>query len=42
MRRKDYAVTTYWYSSDPNGLGLTMPPIDERRKIVLRENSPSP
>ncbi len=38
----DYAVTTYWYSSDPNGLGLTMPPIDERRKIVLRENSPSP
>jgi hypothetical protein len=37
----DYAVTTYWYSSDPNGLGLTMPPIEERRKLVLRENPPA-
>ena len=34
----DYAVTTYWYSSDPAGEGFTMPPIDERRKLVLRTN----
>jgi hypothetical protein len=37
----DYAVTQYWYSSDPAGLGLAMPPIDQRQKIVLRENPPA-
>jgi len=36
----DYAITTYWYSSDPNGLGLPMPSIEDRRKVVLRENPP--
>ena len=36
----DYAVTTYWYASDPKGLGLAMPPIDERMKLVLHQNSP--
>jgi hypothetical protein len=30
-----------WYSSDPNGLGLTMPPLDARPRIVLRGNPPA-
>jgi len=37
----DYAVTTYWYSSDPQGPGLTLPPVGERQKPVLHENPPS-
>jgi hypothetical protein len=36
----DYAVTPYWYSSDPKGRGLAMPPIGERLKPVLHKNSP--
>jgi hypothetical protein len=36
----DYAVTPYWYSSDPKGRGLAMPPIGERLKPVLHQNSP--
>lgn len=36
----DYAITPYWYSSDPRGAGLSMPPIKERLKPVLHENPP--
>ena len=36
----DYAVTPYWYSSDPKGRGLAMPPIGERLKPVLHQNLP--
>jgi hypothetical protein len=27
----DYTITAYWYQSDPNGLGLNMPPIEHQR-----------
>jgi len=36
----DYAVTTYWYSPDPAGLGLVMPPLGDRIKPLLHENPP--
>ena len=36
----DYAITTYWYSADPKGSGLALPPVDERRKAFLHENPP--
>ena len=36
----DYAVTPYWYSGDAGGQGLGMPPVGERLKPVLHQNSP--
>ena len=37
----DYAITTYWYSSDPNGLGLPVPSAEEREKRLLHGNPPA-
>jgi len=34
----DYAVTPYWYSGDPKGPELTMPPIESRLEPVLHPN----
>jgi hypothetical protein len=28
----DFAVTTYWYSADPAGAGIELPPVGERVK----------
>jgi hypothetical protein len=29
----DYAITKYWYSADPKGADLPLPPVKERRKV---------
>jgi hypothetical protein len=34
----DYAMTVYWYSADPQGLGTQLPPLDERLKPFLNRN----
>jgi hypothetical protein len=34
----DYAVTPYWYSTDPKGPGLKMPAIEGRLQPVLHSN----
>jgi hypothetical protein len=34
----DYGIAAYWYSSDPKGPGLAMPPIESRLKPVLHPN----
>jgi hypothetical protein len=36
----DYAMTVYWYSADPQGLGMELSPLEERLKPFLKQNPP--